>query len=488
MFMRKNNIITQYMFVIAALVTTFYLFFLGLLASPSADDFGFSSIVKENGIIDLVKTMYMTWQPRYCCFLINGIIFKLFGYADSLWLYAISQLFMGYIAIYLFMNKMMGNTNRLLCVSLSVLLTNIGLMSLLELGTLYWLCTANYIHEIWFTFYLIYFLFVHEGNTTLKYISVILCSIYLGGCAENYTPLLIIELCLILLAKIFINKSFKILTDKINIPVVLSLIILIFGFLAVFFGPGNEVRLNATGNRGYLDDFKMIEFVKDTFSACAVFFVRLLSKAWYYMCACGISMIIGFKYSKKTISTIDILYATGILMAIIVLSVAIGVYGTGWYVAPRAYSYMAFVLLVYSCYIGVFLGQYYSKKMTILPIISNIAIVITTVIYLYVETPVLLKYHNEVKGIKQELLCLSENNFTGVYEVKEIDKPNWQNSYTILRNGIELILNRPPKYNELYFPYEPFVLNRNPNNWRNIGILNWCKGEFELVGWDESDN
>ena len=161
MFMRKNSIITQYVFVIAALVTTFYLFFLGLLASPSADDFGFSSIVNENGIIDLVKTMYMTWQPRYSCFLINGIIFKLFGYADSLWLYAISQLFMGYIAIYLFVNKMMGNTNRLLCVSLSVLLTNIGLMSLLELGTLYWLCTANYIHEIWFTFYLIYFLFVH---------------------------------------------------------------------------------------------------------------------------------------------------------------------------------------------------------------------------------------------------------------------------------------------------------------------------------------
>jgi hypothetical protein len=148
---------------------------------------------------------------------------------------------------------------------------------------------------------------------------------------------------------------------------------------------------------------------------------------------------------------------------------------------------MAFVLMAYSGLIGVAIGQY-CKNTNLVCLISSIAITVTSFVYMYNEFPVVKKYRADVIAVKHELLDLAKNEYTGVYQVDRIETKYWKNSYSILRNQIQEVLGKTQKYNESYFPYEPFVITIDPNNWRNIGILDWCGGEFTLIGWAEADS
>ncbi|MBQ9752772.1 MAG: hypothetical protein IJV81_08120 [Paludibacteraceae bacterium] len=480
--MRKLEYI---LLIIAAIATFVYLMVLGVFATPSADDFGFTAMVRDKGICNLVKTMYMTWQCRYVSFFVNGIVFKFFGYAESLWLHTLLHLLMGYISVYLLINRITTFQNRLLPIIISILLVNIGLMSLLEISTLYWLCTAGYIRLVWVTILLTYFI-LYERKEIVQTLGTIICSIYIGGSSEVYTPLVILTLLVSLIVRVYVKKTYQSFNNRLDIHILISIVILSVGFLLVFFGPGNDVRIAAVGERGFVGNFEMIPFFRNLFKATIVFLIRLLSKSWYYLLTIGIAAMIGRRFCIYRIGQRYILCATFFVLFIILLSVAMGVYATGWYAPLRAYSYLSFVLLAYFVLIGIAIGQR-CLRVEIFSIVASIAITITSIIYLFVEYPVIKKYHSEVINVKQELFTLAKNEYKGVYEVKKNETEQWRDSYSILRNQIERLFNKPPKYNGIYFPYEPFMVTIDANHWRNKGLVYWCGGNFTLVGWAEPD-
>lgn len=472
--------------IIAAIATFLYLFLLGIYATPSADDYGFIAMVNENGILNLVKTMYLTWQPRFSSFFINGIIYKIYGYADSLWLYILSLLTIGYISVFLIIKYLIKIDNIFITIVISILITNIGLMSLFELSTLYWLCTSGYVLRIWITL-LLFYIIVNSNSTNIysSLIIITLFSIYLGGGPENYTPLLIISLFIILAIRLFYNKvQGDTVIDNTNICIILSIVTMFMCFIIVFIGPGNDVRMAAGGNRGYIHDFNMVKFIKDSIIASIVFCIRISSKFWYYICAMCIFMIIGKMYITKTITWRYLCYATCIVCIIIYLSVAISVFGTGWYAPPRAYSYLSFVMLIYSCYIGAALGQRL-KNANLPSVLMSFAITITSIIYIFIEVPIVKDYHADVVEIRNNLISLSQTDYVDEYVVEEIKIPIWKNSYSLFRNAFECLLGNSKRYNESYFPYEPLVITKDSNHWRNQGLLKWADGSYKLVGWAE---
>ena len=144
----KNNRLLSVLFIVPAIASSLYLLVLGYYALPVADDFGWAVQVREMGPFGFVKMMFFGWQGRYSALFVDGILCKSFGWNEHLLSFTIMELFLGYGAVYLLLRDLLRiHDNRLLLV-LSITTTNLGVMSFPDLGTFFWLCTTNYIHEI----------------------------------------------------------------------------------------------------------------------------------------------------------------------------------------------------------------------------------------------------------------------------------------------------------------------------------------------------
>ena len=484
----KNNRLLSVLFIVPAIASSLYLLVLGYYALPVADDFGWAVQVREMGPFGFVKMMFFGWQGRYSALFVDGILCKSFGWNEHLLSFTIMELFLGYGAVYLLLRDLLRiHDNRLLLV-LSITTTNLGVMSFPDLGTFFWLCTTNYIHEIWFTLYLVWFVFCCQRKW-LSWVGVLLCSIYLGGCSENYAPVVIFVIGSYLLYMIYAKKEWRIWKSHEQLLLFVSAFVISCGFLVMYFAPGNAVRLSvAQPADALMNHFSLPVFTQKLIKATVVILLRLISRCWYYFCAFPLFVFVGTRVGNQLprLSSKQLLVSLGIMIAIIVFSVAVMIYGLGWYATMRANCFMVFVVFAWVAYVGILTGRALNNNNWIpLVALTSLAITITSLTYIVIEYPVVRKYNHEVVAIHHKMQEYVEEGREDVLYLSPVNIPYRQSSYGYLRNALQAVFHKEKRYNEQYFPLEPFVLVDDPSDWRNLVYKSWLNARFDIICTDE---
>lgn len=484
----KNNRLLLVVLFLSALASSLYLLVLGYYALPVADDLGWARQVEDLNPFGFVKMMFMGWQGRYSAIFVDGILCRCLGWNEHLLGFTIVELLLGYGAVYLLLRDMLIIREGGLLLALSVTVTNLGIMSFPELGTFFWLCTSNYVHEIWVTLYLVWLVFCCQRRW-LQWIGVLLCSVYLGGCSENYPPVVISILGVVLLYKMVMNKEWRFWRYREQSLVFVSIIVISVGFFVMLFAPGNAVRLSRTlPADALMNHFNLGVFTNKLIKASVVIFLRLLSRGWFFLCAFPLFVYLG-AMAHRTIPKISLkrfLLSLGIMIGVLVLSVAVMIYGLGWYATMRANCFMVFIVLVWVAYIGVLTGMMLKdNNRSRIVLLSSMAVIITSLSFIAKEYPIVKKYHHDVVEIHHQMGQYVAEGRTDAVVIYPVFIPYRQSSYGYLRNFIQVLIHKSKRYNEQYFPYEPFKLDADPSNWMNQFYKSWLNAQFDIACFDE---
>lgn len=491
----NTNVIIKQLLLIVAICTTAYLMMLGWFNTLSLDDYGFAVDMSRYTPWEWAKEIYMTWQGRFSSFFVSGFIFQLWGHASSLFSWTVIHLLSGYWVVGLFIRDVAKVKDIGLWIPLAILIENITIMSVFEFSTFYWLCCAGYFLVIYATILLIYVLFFSHWRNWLNWTIAAICSLYVSGSAENYTPLVLMVLGIIWLIRL-INGSKTdsfVKTFRANSMLFIVCAILGIGFLVMVLAPGNAVRLqNGDQIVGFMHDFRLMPFVKKTIMANSIFLLRLISRSLYFISALPLFMYIGssLKNNKEEIQVEPlgkhVGIATILLLGFLFIAVTACVYGIGYYPPLRAMSFVSYVVMAYIGYVGIGLGYKYGDKMMK---ITNVILVLTCIglgcfaaYEFQKEYPVVKEYHTYVKQRDGEIRYLAEQGNTEPYYAEVYIRPKWLNTYSYLRTFINRYIGAKQVVNEPYFPYMPSELDKtNPKDFKNKGLGDYYNAQFDIL-------
>lgn len=493
--MNKSNI-SKIFLLLAALCTTLYLLMLGWFNSLSLDDYGFAVDIRQFTPWEWTKHMYMTWQGRFSDFFISGFVFKCFsGISTFLFPWTVIQLLIGYVVVYLCVRDVLYVRNMGLAITLSVLINNICILSVFELSTFYWLCCAAYFLEAYATILLCYVLFIPKWNMYVRLVAGMLSALFVSGCAENYTPLVLMVLGIIWLIRIVdgTKVSSFVTAFRANSMLFVVCAILAIGFLAMVLAPGNKVRMQ-NGNQivGFMHDFSLMPFVKKTIIANSIFFLRLLSRSLYFLAALPLFFYLGMRLkSDGEEMNVESFWkhvgiASILLLGLLFVAVTACVYGIGYYPPLRAMSFVSYIVMIYIGYVGIGMGYKYGDKMmkatNILLVLTCIGWICFAVYECQKEYPVVKEYHSYIQQRDSEIRDLAEQGSTLPYYAKEYMQPQWYNTYSYLRTFMNKCHGSKKVVNEPYFPYMISALDQtNPNDFKNKGLGDYYNAKFDIL-------
>ena len=483
---RIGSILVKLACIGAILCSTAYLLMLGWYNTFLLDDYGFIAETDRSGVPGMVHDMYYYQQSRFSTFFVLGWILKIWGHASNLIGYTILLLILGYSVLYYALRNITDIRNKWLLAGCSILITNIAIMAYLELSTFYWVCCALYTLSTYAAIALITAIFYDRGKSWVRWTIVVLCSLYLCGGAENFTPLVIAVMGIALLYQMVKNHMWEFWRTVEQKMMIVSVLILFAGFVVVLLGPGTSNRATE-GEGGYLAHFTIVSFVTKLIGASAIFAMRLLSKGLYYLLLIPFGLWIGraMPESKEKIWK-RIIISCVIVFGLIELSIAAPVVGMGWYAPLRSYSFVSFMMAALIIHCGALIGQKYRSDCAIwLSAISAIIIISMSLYYMRTEYPMVKKTHAQ---IVQRNNAIQEHVVSGSKEPIVLDSiyyPVKPNAYAILRSAINKCLGQQSSHVALpsvYYPYEFYDITKDPSHWKNQALKKYFKAEFDIVG------
>lgn len=493
--MIHDKLYLKILVVLAATATTAYLLMLGWFNTLSLDDYGFAVDLTHYSLLQWTKHMYMNWQGRFSTFLINGCLFKLFGHSCTLFPWTTIHLMFGYGVLYLYFRNVLHIEDVANRIAMTVLVTNITIMSVFEISTFYWLCCAGYFLVIYATLLLFYVIYVAKWKEWLKAIVAVLCALYISGSAENYTPLVLMVLGLLWLRDAIRDtkwSSFNAAFSRHWLTFIVCAILGI-GFIAMVAAPGNKVRMqNGEEIVGFMYDFNAVLFVKKTIIANVIFALRLISRGLYWLGLLPIFIYVGKMLRENGVTITSnkvgkrILVATILLIGFIFIAVTACVYGIGYYPPLRSMSFISFVMMAYLCYIGCLLGyRIAEKKSGVLMLLTIFSFVGWSVFagYDFVkEYPEVKRYHDFICSRNALVLHEAENGRTELLYIDEYEAPQWKNTYSYLRTAINKCVGSKKMVEEIYFPYMISNIDKtNPDDFKNKGLQEYYNADFKIL-------
>ena len=480
---------------LAAVCTTSYLLMLGYYNSLSLDDYGFAVKLSHMTPWEWTKNMYMTWQGRFTGFFVSGYIFKIFGRPESLFLWTIIHLFLGYLIIYLYVRDVFGTKDRLTGWSIAVLVENVTIMSVFEISTFYWLCCAGYFLTIYASLLLFYSLFYATWRILPKSLISVVCAMYISGSAENFTPLILLILGIIwIFVIVHDTKSYSFKIAFINNWLLFVVCVILFiGFLIMVSAPGNMNRLiEDDGIVGFMYDFRLSLFIKKTIIANTIFSLRLISRSLYFLCMFPIFSYIGkelgdeHSISKKYFVR-KVGLATILLFSFIFISVTVCVYGTGYYPPLRAMSFVPYFVMVYTAYVGYLSGMmmahnHFSIMVNRMMIVSCFGWMLFSCYEFAREYPIVKEYHSYIVQRDNKISDLAKERYEGLYYIEAYNPPLWMNTYSYIRAALKICIGSSNVVREPYFPYVISELSKDdPQDLRNKGLGDYYNANFNIL-------
>lgn len=487
-----GTIIFKVAFLCAILSSTFYLLMLGWYNNLLLDDYGFVSDIDTYGVLGYLPKLNMWGQCRYSAFYVLGWILQIWGHASNLIGYTILMLICGYASLYYTLQNITRVSDKWILCAVSILVTNISIMAYLEISTFYWVCCAIYTLSTYAAIVLFTAIFFSKGALWARWLTAIICSLYLCGGAENFTPILIAAFGIIILYQMAYHRDWHLWRDEQMRMVLICLLILCIGFVIGVTASGTQLRSGHM--KGFMSHFALLPYCFQLLKASIVFFTRLLSRSLYYILLLPIGGIIGF-YMRKTDSVCRFSIWSAVVLPLllvvgaILLSIAASVYGMGWYSPLRSYSFVSFLMAGLFLYWGMILGRRSNiHKMSMMAIISALIIAAISITFARKEQPLVADIHAQIESRHAQIIAHKNSDNVKPIIIEAVKYPYIPNTYAVLRKSLNTIAGVPNK--EIaepvsYFPYERYCLNKNPNDWRNEGLKNWLNVEFDIIGWSE---
>lgn len=491
-----SSLLIKLSLLIAVVASTAYLLMLGWHSTLLLDDYGFVSDIEEYGIIGYLPKLNTWGQCRYSAFLVLGCILTIWGHASNLVGYTIMMLLLGYAAMYYALRNITRVSANGLLLTISILVTNISIMAYLELSTFYWVCCAIYTLSTYAAIALFTAIFFSRGSAWARWLVAIVCSLYLCGGAENFTPILIASLAIILLCQMIRNRDWRLWKTEQSCMALVCLLILCAGFIIGISAQGTHSRAGQTS--GFMSQFALIPYLSKLAMASGVFLLRLLSRCQYYVLLFPLGMILsahvrneGTMCSSNNV-ILKIVISFSIVAGLILLSLAASVYGVGWYAPLRAYSFVSFLMAALFIYWGIVIGCRIGdcRLVQISVIVSAIVIAGMSVCYYRIERPLVANVHAQIANCNNQIIAHRNSGNNQPIVVPEVKYPNIPNAYALLRKSVKMVLGkRDSKIVEqsTYFPYERYCLTKDPHDWRNTGVQGWAHADFDIIGWAEPE-
>ena len=489
------NRVIMALLVLAAVCSTAYLLMLGWFNTLSLDDYGFAVDLSHLSPWEWTKRQYMEWQGRFSSFLVSGYIFEIWGRSTSLFSWTVIHLLLGYAVAYLYIRDVLKVKYVVNRIAITVLVSNITIMSVFEISTFYWLCCAGYFLVIYATLLLFYVLFVSKWKEWVNIIIAMVCALYISGSAENYTPLVLMILGVIWLVALIRDTKQSSFKDAFGKHWLLFAVcaILGLGFIAMVVAPGNKVRM-AQGDgamAGFMYQFNLVMFVKKTIIANVIFMLRVLSRSLYWIGVLPIFMFVGKLMQENKVEILQVKlwkgigFATLILLGFIFIAVTACVYGLGYYPPLRSMSFVSYAIVVYMTYVGCLIGNKMAdKKGTIVDWLVAVCAVCWIAFAGYEtcrEYPEAKRYHGYVIERNEQIQQLAEAGSTETLYVDGFKCPEWRNTYSYLRTAINKCVGSNKVVNEPYFPYMVTELDKNdPECFKNKDIRDYYQAQFDI--------
>lgn len=492
--MDKNKIIdvsAKIAMVLAVVCSTAYLLMLGWYNNLLLDDYGFVADVDQNGAWGLMRNAYLYWQSRFSAFYVLGWIMKIWGHASNLIGYTILLLVIGYATIYYALRRITNIQEKWFILGLAMLINNVSIMAYLEMSTFFWVCCALYTLSTYAAILLFTVIFYSKGKDWLRWIAVMICSLYICGGAENFTPIIIAALGCILLYKMISQHTWRFWQTKEQKMMLVSLAILSLGFIAVVLGPGTSNRVGTINSGGFMAHFAFIPYCIKLAKASAIFGMRLLSRGLYYVLLIPVGIWMG-QQMKGTVDRIrkHVLIAIAVALCSILLSIAAPVFGMGWYAPLRAYCLVSFIVVAMVIYCAALVGLKLSSehKSKILSIVASVMIAAMSICFMHVEQPIVANYHAQIAARNNTIQEQAELGRTERLHIDRVTHPAIPNSYALMRMGISQLWGKKNvsiAEPSTYFPYVQYSLSVHPDNWKNMDIKRYHDAQFDIIGWDE---
>lgn len=469
---------------------------IGFYNTLSLDDYGYVYRLETQGLFESIRTVYNGWQCRFSTLFMNNIIFLIFGRSSNLVGVTLIMLAIGYVTFGLLFDGILKKHNIVLSNSVmfasTILLVNIGVMSYLESNTFFWLCTLNYTFSSYMAILLIYSLFYSRLSITTRWILAVFCSIYIGGTAENFTPMILLIFVIVLLYRIYKSNNKCFFYDNICRMLFISSLVMLAGFVIVVIGPGNKNRLESEAvDSSFIENLFDINFLSNTIYLYIRMLKMQLSKSLFFISLVIVFFVAGL--NSKTLQLSDfkikeVIIAFMSILLFIFVEVAICVYGTrGAYADVRAFSFLSFVIIIPLCCLSFKFAMYLTDKnkktINYISLIGLLCIIASYSVFYINDKPLAKQYYKEIT----ERNSLIENEVKkGRIEplVVEPITVNWENdTYSRFRNMANWIIGSDNRYYKGHELYKPSLLNKDPNHWTNNQLKEYYNANFYIIGW-----
>lgn len=455
------------------------------------DDYGFISDVDNEGAGGLMRNSYLQWQSRFSGFYILGWILKIWGHASNLIGYTILMLLLGYVTFHYALRNMTKLCHSWLLWGGTIIVTNISIMAYFEMSTFYWVCCALYTLSTYAAIALITAIFFDKGKLWARWLVVVISSLYICGGAENFTPIVIATLGIILLYQMWASRTWVFWKTQEQRMMLVSLAILMIGFVAVISGPGTRARIANSENNVMSEHFAIVPYMVQLAKASAIFYMRLLSRGLYYVLLFPVGMLIG-KALRETGFMLNVKPSKAVILSSIAalfaieLSVAASVFGMGWYAPLRAYCFVSFIAAALVIYWGVLAGVSAKNSHVIgwCAVFVHLVIAGMSINFYKTDQPMVADVHQQIKDMYVQIRTYQESGKTEPLVLDPIQYPYVPNTYAILRNTMNRIRGKSAAHVSEpaeFFPYVPLTLSSDPRDFRNNGIRQWSKANFDLV-------
>jgi len=491
--------ITELLLWISAIVTLSYICMLGFYNTLSLDDYGYVYRLETQGFFESIRTVYNGWQCRFSTFFMNNIIFLIFGRASNLVGVTLIMLALGYVTFGLLFDGIIKKYSIALSNSVmfasTILLVNLGVMSYLESNTFFWLCTLNYTFSSYMAILLVYSVFYSRLTIAARWILAVFCSIYIGGTAENFTPMILLVFVIVLLCRICKNNNICFFSDNMCRMLFISSLVMLAGFVIVIIGPGNKNKFELLGaDTNLTKNLFDINFLSNTIHLYIRMLKMQLSKSLFFISLVIVFFVAGlnsktFQSSNFKIKEVVIAFIT--ILLFIFVEVAICVYGTGGvYADLRAFSFISFVIIIPLCCLSfefaMSLTDKNKKTINYISLTGLLCIITSYSVFFINDKPLAKQYYREI----------TERNNLIEKEVKKgrieplVVEPiteNWENdTYSRFRNMANWIIGSDNRYYKGHELYKPSLLDKNPNDWKNNDLKNYYNASFNIIGWCDS--
>ena len=487
---------TFYFLVAIALITTSYLLMLGYFNRFVADDYIFISKVEDCGIWDFMVRNYNSWQCRFTYYLLIGFFYEIFGRCSNLILYTIIMLIIGWMSLYRVIRDFIPNMNKKMAGTLAVVVNNVAIMSFFEISTFFWVCTPDYFLLMYASLIIADVIFVNRLSLLSRWVLLLICSLYICGNLELYLAVLIFFVG-IFTCYAFIRKPFSVLKkDSRFVMSLVMLFIFCVGFLIQYFGPGTQIRMQTwhseeQGAADFLNDFSLLPYMIACVKAFCLLSLRFIFQLPYYVFIFVVFALIGYKFdsifTKDTKSIRNrMLYAVLLFVIYYLCTIGISVLSLGSLAPIRSYTFLHYGFLVCIAYSALLLGSQKKNESIIYHSFVGVSSVLLflTLCFMATEYPIARNFKDRIDSTLTYISNFQSDDPNDVIFVEPIKLDYIQTPYWYMRNTVKSKLSKADEeFDDIvgYFPYFPFTLSKNPQDFRNMGVKLYLGVQYDIV-------